>query len=546
MPIRRVLPAALLLAVAAVPAQALDLATLRALDGAVANGEYGFATCVVGDMDGDGFAEYAVGAPADSTGGPGAGRVFIFRGGPAHAGDPPAWILTGLPGDLLGDALAPAGDVDGDGYADLIVGAPAGTSVAPALPGRVLIVFGSAVLGTRAPLAISGGWPGGQFGAAVAGLGRFDGDAYDDIAVGAPGANNGNGAVCVFRGGAPPATAPAWTLHGRGAGDAFGSAVAGAGHLAGGAFGSLLVGAPFNSDAALWAGKVWWFAGGAPPDTLPDAVWSGAAAGDFFGSAVAGPGDVDGDGLDDALVGAPGANVGAGIDDGRAYVFLGHAPPPAAAALAVDGTRDYGELGTSVAGVGDLDGDGLADWAVGAPGSPDARTAGEVRVFLGRPTPVATPDTVLAGEVTDDMFGRSVSAGGRVDAGTRAFFLVGAYNHGAGGRAYLEGSVAATLAAPPPAPPTLALAVPAPNPAGGRVRIVLTLAGAAAADPGAAVDVLDAAGRRVSRLSAGALGAGAHAFAWPAPGADPAPGLYWIRARAGGEERLARFVWLGR
>lgn len=521
-----------LLGLAASPAQALDLTRLRTLDGTIANGEYGYSVVVVGDMDGDGFAEYAVGASADPTGGAGAGRVFIFRGGPQHASDPPAWVITGQPGDLLGASLAAVGDVDGDGFADLLIGAPAGTTADPSLPGRAVLVFGSNPLGARAPVSFSGPAPGARFGAAVAGLGDWSGDGRPDFAVGAPDANNSAGLVELFFGGSASPTL-GFTLHGRTAGDNFGSAVAGAGRTHGGPRGDLLVGAPFNSDSQVWAGKVYLLLGGSPPDTIPDMMYAGAAAGDFFGSALAGVGDVDGDGYDDFAIGAPGANDGSSVDVGRAYLFRGGATPPATSTLSVVGTSPYTELGLSVAGVGDVNADGLADWAAGAPGSPDASSAGEVRLFLGRPVPVASPDTVLTGEAVGDMFGRSISNGGSVDGGAHALFLIGAYAHGTGGRAYLYGSANATVSVPRAGASPLSLAAPSPNPAAARTRVSFALAHDGRAD----LAIVDLAGRRVRDLLDAPLEAGPHDAVLDVAGLPT--GLYFVRLTAA-DRTLAR------
>src|SRR5207247_8711046 len=87
---------------AASPAAALDLTLLHTYDGQVLDGEYGFACAVIGDMDGDGFAELAIGANADSTGGRSAGRGFIFRRGGSHPRGPPARVAPGAPGGALG------------------------------------------------------------------------------------------------------------------------------------------------------------------------------------------------------------------------------------------------------------------------------------------------------------------------------------------------------------------------------------------------------------------------------------------------------------
>src|SRR5436190_20902442 len=98
------LVAALLVSIPAAPASAA-FTLIRTYDGPVAGGSFGYSCVVIGDMDGDGIAEFAIGAPDDATGGAGAGRVFIYRGGNPLPNDP-AWVVTGAPGEHMGQALA--------------------------------------------------------------------------------------------------------------------------------------------------------------------------------------------------------------------------------------------------------------------------------------------------------------------------------------------------------------------------------------------------------------------------------------------------------
>ena len=526
---------------AASPAAALDLTLLHTYDGQVLDGEYGFACAVIGDMDGDGFAEFAIGANADSTGGPSAGRVFVFRGGDSHLGDPPAWVITGLPGDLLGFALAGGGDIDADGRADLLIGAPGNTDVVPGAAGRVLIAYGANPIGSRPLASLPGDGPGDRFGTSVA-LADLDGDGRSEIIAGAPGYHFDSGAVRVFHGGAAPVTL--FTLHARGDGDEFGTAVAGAGRTRGGPYSDFLVGAPYNSDATTWAGRAYLYFGGATPDTLPDREWAGPAPGDLLGTSVAGAGDVNGDGRADMLVGIPGANNGPTLDTGRAQLYLGALPPPLMPAFSVLGTVPYGELGLSVAGIGDVNGDGLADFAIGEPGTPDSFISGDVRVYLGRTPPWGSPDTTFAGEQVDDMFGHTISNGGRIGARTRDLFMVGSFDHMSFGRAYLYGRSAPTTAVRlEPNVAGVRLSAPRPNPAIAFVSLAINLERAARID----LEIVDLAGRRVGRLASGVLPPGRHEFSWPSRRGSRLPaGVYSAVLRAEGVRETRGFVLLGR
>lgn len=328
-----------------------------------------FATAVAGpgDIDGDGCRDVLVGIPhADGVGAyAGLAQVLSGRDGA---------LLLELPGTSpaarFGSAVDGAGDLDGDGTPDVIVGAPYGTPSA-----------GSAYSYSGATGALLTSWsgtaPGDRFGAAVAGLGDVDGDGRGDVAIGSPyadGAGSNAGRVEVFSG---DDGSLLYSIDGSAAWDQFGHALAAASDVDGDGVGDLLIGAPFSDASGFNAGAAFLHSGldGSLLHVMP-----GAVAGDWLGSDVAAAGDVDGDGVPDVVLGMPGSDSG-GLDSGGAEVRSGAS---GALLLVIAGERS-GEYAGSVSGVGDIDRDGWADLVFGAPSSnSSAHEAGRVRVISGR------------------------------------------------------------------------------------------------------------------------------------------------------------------
>jgi hypothetical protein len=292
---------------------------------------------------------------------------------------------------------------------------------------------------------------GGLAGRAVA-AGDFNGDAVPDLAVGAPGTDDGRGAVFVVFGdrglaaGASAALpqAPGFTIRGAASGDAAGLALASAGDVNGDGADDLLVGAPGADPAGRMeagaAALVLGRAGTAPVDLGTAAVTViGAAAGDALGSSVAALPDADGDGRPELVAGSPGADRDLGADDayvpedrrqdaGAVTVVFTPAPGAAivdAGALADAGYRIRGAgggAGASVAGLPDWNGDGRAEVAVGAPRfRHPRRTGGQASVVFGGP---AGADVDLAGPAgralvldgaANQRLGHTVASVGDVD-----------------------------------------------------------------------------------------------------------------------------------
>lgn len=364
---------------------------------------------------------------------------------------------TAAVGDKLGTAAVAAGDFNGDGIADLALGAPADGS---GRPGAVYVVFGRAgglpcPLDLTAPgvLRIDGSAADGQFGAALAAA-DVNGDGLTDLLIGAP----GESAVYVLAGqrGAWPASVgsgAALRLAGP-AGSGAGLGL-GAGDVNGDGIADVLVGTAVAAPAAGYV--VFGRPGLAALDlaTLDGSngyALTGATAapgGSFTPAAV---GDVNGDGIGDLLLGAP--------DAASAYLVFGRRSPGAAnvdvgnAALATRVTGPAGSaFGFAAAGLGDLNGDGLADFAIGAPLanlSASVTQAGRTYVVFGRTAFPATLDAttlagsggfVVSGAAVGDRSGWSVAGAGDVNGDGRPDLLIGApysnYTARAAGAAYV-------------------------------------------------------------------------------------------------------------
>ena len=235
----------------------------------------------------------------------------------------------------------------------------------------------AAAISIRTVIAPTGEGAGDNFGYSVSGAGDVNGDGYADVIVGAylnDAAGSNVGRAYVYYGG-PGADAVAdLTLTGEAAGDLFGYSVSGAGDVNGDGYADVIVGAYSDDGGGLDAGRAYVYFGGPGADAVADLTLTGAAAGDWFGWSVSGAGDVNGDGYADVIVGGHLDDAG-GMDAGRAYVYFGGPGADAVADLTLTGAAAGDQFGISVAGAGDVNGDGYADVIVGRGSTmPAART----------------------------------------------------------------------------------------------------------------------------------------------------------------------------
>ena len=411
--------------------------------------QLGFQVASAGDVDGDGFADFLIGAPFYDSNIGGPGRAFLVRGsrqGPS-VNDIAQWSITGeTSSGELGFAVAGAGDLNGDGFADFAIGAPQdGASGA----GRVLVFLGSpSGPGVVASAVLDSDQRGSGFGNALAGAGDVNGDGYDDLIVGQPyymklvtdpyPRRVPQGRVLIYLGGASGlSTTPAMILEPETFNSNFGFSVAGVGDLNGDGRDDIVVGAPMydnGADATDNSGKIYVYLGNSN-GVEAEPAWSaiGPKKHSLFGGSVAGAGDVNGDGFRDVVVGARTwssvINAGGGeSDEGLVEVFLGSASGLGASpAWMVPGPVSGSNFGISVAGGVDVNGDGFSDVLVGAPGVAHGEyDEGQVMLFYGSATSLATtPGWVAESNQPSGKFGLSVAFAGDVDGDGLGDILLG-------------------------------------------------------------------------------------------------------------------------
>ncbi len=376
----------------------------------------------LGDMNGDGYADTIMGVAGAITG---TGQAYVYYG--AAYTPSWSWMVTGdRAGSQLGYSVATAGDVNGDSYADVIIGAP---DDGLTNTGRIFLYTGSTVGLSLTPMSVLTGGVGDYFGWSAGTAGDVNKDGYADIIVGAWGYNNSAGRAYVYLGSPTGLSAtPAFTATGETTNSLFGFSVGTAGDVNKDGYSDVIVGAwRYNN----MQGRAYVYLGSASGlSATPVFTATGENVGDGLGHSVRTAGDVNGDGYADIGIGAPRYS---GFN-GRAYIYLGNASGlDAAPAFTATGARRSG-FGMPVATAGDVNGDSYADIVVG---EGNTSTIGSAYVYLGGASGLSdTPAFTLTDNVPYSYFGVSAGTAGDVNGDDYDDIIVGAIYQG-GGEAYI-------------------------------------------------------------------------------------------------------------
>ncbi|MGB4772141.1 MAG: VCBS repeat-containing protein [Chitinophagaceae bacterium] len=339
------------------------------------------------------------------------------------------------PENAVGYYLSPAGDVNGDGYSDVLVSVY-NNVFGVSKDGRVQLFLGTGNGIGSAAAWTSEGKGGTNYGESIGSAGDVNGDGYFDVVVGAPRFSNGEeneGAVFVYYG-SPSGldTNPSWIMEGNQANAFFGASVSTAGDVNKDGYADVVVGASYYDDGETNEGKIFVYLGSASGlGKTPYFTAQSDQVNAFFGKSVSSAGDVNHDGFGDIVVGAPGYDHGQ-TNEGRAYLYLGtYGGMTQAPAWTGESNQADASFGNSVACAGDLNGDGFSDVVVGANRFDDKMSnVGKLYVYMGSANGFSLyPDWTMTGNQIDGNLGISVNAAGDINGDGYGELIAGAYSN---------------------------------------------------------------------------------------------------------------------
>ncbi len=446
-------------------------ASLSSFIGEAAEDNSGYSVSGAGDVNGDGYDDILIGASYNGEGGNSAGQTYLILGRSTgwsmdkDLSTVDASFIGEAAGDGSGSSVSGAGDVNGDGFDDILIGAKYNAEGGSSA-GQTYLVLGRST-GWSMDTDLSsvdasfiGETVSDYSGQSVSGAGDVNNDGYDDIIIGAN--QNDEGGAIAGQTYLILGKSTGWSMDtdlstadasfiGEAAGDYSGQSVSGAGDVNNDGYDDIIIGANQNDEGGVKAGQTYLILGkstGWSMDTslsTVNASFIGEAASDYSGQSVSGAGDVNNDGYDDILIGAPNNDEG-WIDVGQTYLVLGRSTgwtmdtdlSTVDASFIGEALGEYS--GSSVSGAGDVNGDGFDDILISAPNNDESVSgAGQTYLILGHSTDwsmdtdLSTADASFMGEGADDFSGNSVSGAGDVNGDGFDDIIIGANQNDEGG-----------------------------------------------------------------------------------------------------------------
>ena len=397
------------------------------------NADFGAAVANAGDVNGDGYGDVIVGAPKYDNGDFNEGRAYLYLGSASGLSASPSWIgESNQAGTFYGQGVSAAGDVNNDGYSDVIVGAYQ-YSNGEASEGRAFLYMGS-----QSGLSTSAAWvgepnqAGALYGARVSTAGDVNGDGFGDVLVGAcsfANGESGEGAAFLYLGSASGLSSTAsWRGESNQADANYGCRVASAGDVNADGYSDILVGAISYDNVEEDEGRAFLYLGSSS-GVSATASWTGEPDQAYvsYSWSISSAGDVNGDGYGDVIVGAPFFSNNEG-SEGRVYLYLGSSSGLSiSASWTNESNRTNNWYGAGAAGAGDVNRDGYSDVVVGAPFLSNSESdEGAIYLYLGAGSGLRpAPDWVVESDVPGARFGWAVSGAGDTNRDNFSDMLIG-------------------------------------------------------------------------------------------------------------------------
>lgn len=402
---------------------------------------FGISVSSAGDVNNDGYNDVIIGARDYDNGQTNEGVAFVYYGSDTGLSVTANWTMeSNKPGARFGSSVASAGDVNNDGFDDVIIGAPE-LSSGQSKEGKVFVYHGSASgLSTTPNWTKESNKAGARMGESVASAGDINGDGYSDIIVGANRWNNtgsNQGRVYVYNGSSSGlSSVESWARQSYTVSAYYGTCVASAGDVNNDGYDDILIAAISNGQTGQEnEGRIWVYLGSAS-GLKASPLWmkEGNKKNVRLGSSLSSAGDVNGDGYDDIIVGALGATNGQSLE-GIAYVYHGKSSGlNSVAAWTMESNQATAYLGRSVSSAGDVNNDGFDDVIIGASSYDNGHTdEGKAFVFYGSSSGLYKSHAWTSESTnTSAFYGWSVSSAGDVNGDGYSDVLVGAcmYNGG--------------------------------------------------------------------------------------------------------------------
>lgn len=309
---------------------------------------FGTSVSSAGDLNGDGYDDLLVGLQISTK-----GAAYIYYGGESLSNVPT--IIRNEEGDYnyFGIALSSIGDINNDGFDDICIGNPTYLSGI----GKAYIYLGGETISNTPNFILNGQSINDNFSNCISKIGDVNNDGFDDFIIGSPNYYDQKGKVDIYLCGITTNNITTVEIFGEGIQNKFGNSAASLGDVNNDGFDDILIGAK-NYDSNK--GSAYLYYGGSYVDNIFDAIFVGEYTQDYFGSIISGVGDVNGDGYNDIFIGSPNYSG----EKGKGYLYYGGSSVDNIADLVFTGNNFNDYFCSSASGVGDINGDGYDDLAI--------------------------------------------------------------------------------------------------------------------------------------------------------------------------------------